>query len=168
MLSLVTIRDATPQDFVSILQLNLESEHFLSPLTLARLDALHRQAWYHRVAQHEGKVAAFLLALGPGADYDSLNYRWFAERYPDFVYIDRIVVSASARGLRLATSLYNDLIQRATQSKIPCLTCEFDTDPPNEASRRFHQQLGFRHVGEQRVGASLKGVSLQRLSLSAK
>jgi predicted GNAT superfamily acetyltransferase len=162
-----TLREASTADLPVILQLNLESEAYLSPLSFERLSGLHRQAWYHRVALRDGRIAAFLLALGPGCDYDSPNYRWFAQRYTDFVYIDRIVVRATARGARLATSLYEDLLRRATQRGVPRVTCEFDTDPPNAASRAFHEGFGFVEVGTQRVGASRKSVSLQELRLPA-
>jgi predicted GNAT superfamily acetyltransferase len=161
------IRDATSEDLAVILQLNLESEAYLSPLSFERLLGLHRQAWYHRVAVRDGEIAAFLLALGPAADYDSPNYRWFAERYTDFVYIDRIVVSEMARSAQIATRMYEDLIRRAVERGVPLVTCEFDTDPPNEASRAFHERFGFVEVGTQRVGASRKCVSLQQLRLNA-
>src|SRR5450631_4398132 len=91
------IRDAIDGDFAAILRLNRDSEAALSPLTLPRLQALSGQAWYHRVACRAGSVQAFLIALRPGADYDSPNYRWFCARYTDFVYVDRIVVHAGAR-----------------------------------------------------------------------
>ena len=159
------IRDATAQDFPVILALNSESESFLSPLSLARLEGLHRQAWTHRVACLDGEVAAFLLTLAPGADYDSPNYRWFAECYVRFVYIDRIVVSAAAREARLASKLYEDLLLHVRAAGISTVTCEFDTDPPNEASRRFHARFGFVEVGSQHVGVKRKRVSLQVLTL---
>jgi uncharacterized protein len=160
-----TVRDAARDDFDAVLQLNLESEAVLSPLHRARLEALHDQAWYHRVACLDGAVRAFLLALRAGADYDSPNYRWFAGRYTDFVYIDRIVVSATARRAGLARLLYEDLLRRATDEGVERVTCEFDTDPPNEASRRFHERFGFVEVGAQRVAGGKKGVSLQELLL---
>ncbi len=159
------IRDATADDFAAIIALNRENEALLSPLPLERLHALHGQAWYHRVACRDGKVAAFLLALRPGANYDSPNYLWFAQHYADFVYIDRIVVSAEARQARLASALYADLIERARQAAIACVSCEFDIDPPNEASRRFHARWGFAAVGSQCVGPAQKRVSLQVLRL---
>jgi hypothetical protein len=87
-----TLRDARREDFAAILALNAESVHFLSPLTAERLDALHRAAAYHKIIEIDGEVAAFLLAFREGAPYDSPNYLWFAERYPEFLYIDRIVV----------------------------------------------------------------------------
>ena len=159
------IRDASEEDFRVILELNLESEMYLSPLSRPRLLALDLRAWYHRVACRDGKVDAFLLALRPGSDYDSPNYRWFADRYTDFVYIDRVVVRATARSAGLATLLYEDLFRRAVESGIFRVTCEFDTDPPNEASRKFHERFGFVEIGTQRVGASRKAVSLQELRL---
>ncbi len=160
-----TIRAATLADFDTVLQLNLESEAVLSPLSRARLDALHEQAWYHRVACLDGTVQAFLLALRAGADYDSPNYRWFAGRYADFVYIDRVVVSSTARHAGLATLLYEDLLRRAAEGGVARVTCEFDADPPNEASRRFHERFGFVEIGTQRVAGGKKGVSLQELPL---
>ena len=72
-------RDATPDDFPAILALNAESVHFLSPLDAPRLQRLHAQAAYHRIVTAGGGVAAFLLAFREGADYDSPNYRWFAQ-----------------------------------------------------------------------------------------
>jgi uncharacterized protein len=163
--SSLTIREAARADFDTVLQLNLESEAVLSPLSRPRLEALHDQAWYHHVACLDGSVRAFLLALRAGADYDSPNYRWFAERYTDFVYIDRIVVSATARHAGLARLLYQDLFRRAMDEGVERVTCEFDTDPPNEASRRFHGRFGFVEVGAQRVAGGKKGVSLQELLL---
>jgi predicted GNAT superfamily acetyltransferase len=160
-----TIRDAGPADYPAILRLNLESESFLSPLPLPRLELLARQAWYHRVACLGAEAQAFLLALRPGADYDSPNYQWFARRYADFVYIDRIVVGSTARGAGLAARLYEDLFGRAREAGIEFVTCEFDVDPPNEASRRFHARFGFVEVGSQSIHGGRKSVSLQRLRL---
>jgi predicted GNAT superfamily acetyltransferase len=154
------IRDATAADFGQILALNAESVHFLSPLDDARLRYLHAQATYHRVVDDAGTIGAFLLAFREGADYDSPNYAWFARTYPQFLYIDRIVVSMIARGRGLGAQLYNDIIAFASASCVERLTCEFDIDPPNPASAKFHAYFGFREVGRQRVGGN-KEVSLQ-------
>jgi predicted GNAT superfamily acetyltransferase len=155
------IRDATPVDFPAILALNAESVHFLSPLDAARLQHLHAQAAYHRVADVDGTVAAFLLVLREGADYDSPNYRWFAEHYAQFLYVDRIVVDLRRQGRGLAAVLYDDLLDFAKASGIAQLTCEFDLDPPNPASAKFHARYGFGEVGRQWLGGDKKQVSLQ-------
>jgi len=165
--SLGLIRNATPDDFPAILALNAESVHFLSPLDAVRLRHLHAQAAYHRVVVHDEKVAAFLLAFREGADYDSPNYRWFAQRYPQFLYIDRIVVAADRQGHGLAAMLYDDLLAFAKTTGVETLTCEFDLDPPNPASAKFHARYGFREVGTQWLGGGKKQVSLQARALPA-
>jgi uncharacterized protein len=160
-----TIRDCSPLDHAQVLRLNLESEHFLSPLTLAQLESLHTQSWYFRViAQHE-LVRGFLLVLREGARYDSVNYLWFASRYSQFLYIDRVAVDANARGQHLAQRLYEDLFACARANHVQRITCEYDTEPVNEASRRFHERFGFREVGSQRTANGKKTVSLQELLL---
>ena len=155
------LREATPEDFPLILELNAESVHFTSPLDAARLSHLHAQAAYHRVVEIDGEIRAFLLVFREGADYDSPNYRWFAREYPRFLYIDRIVVSAAARGVGLGIQLYDDLIAFASKENCERLTCEFDLDPPNPTSAKFHARYGFREVGRQWIGDGKKQVSLQ-------
>ena len=155
------LRDATLADFPAILALNAESVHFLSPLDAARLQQLHALAAYHRVVEVDGRAAAFLLALREGADYDSPNYRWFAERYARFLYVDRLVVAAAVQGRRLGARLYDDIIAFAAANGFATLACEFDLEPPNPASAAFHQRFGFRAVGTQWIGGGKKQVSLQ-------
>ena len=160
-----TIRAATAADFARILALNAESVQFLSPLDEARLHGLHAQAAWHRVAEIDGRVAAFLLVLREGADYDSPNYRWFAQRYTQFLYVDRVVVDAAAQGHGLGALLYADLLAFAQTQAVATLTCEFDLEPPNPASARFHARFGFREVGTQWLGGGKKQVSLQAREL---
>lgn len=158
------IRDAARSDFPAILALNAESERFLSPLSLPRLEHLHRQAAYHRVAELGSAVVAFLLAFREGADYDSPNYLWFSGRYDTFLYIDRVVVAVPEQGKGLGAALYDDLFAFARNNGIAVVTCEFDIHPPNEVSRRFHARYGFREVGTQWVAGGKKRVSLQEAS----
>lgn len=158
---MTTIRDATRGDFAAILALNDDSVHFLSPLSAERLEALHRSAAYHKVVDVDGEIAAFLLAFREGAPYDSPNYLWFVERYPHFLYIDRIVVAPSHRGGGFGAMLYDDIAAFAARTGAPWLTCEFDIEPPNPASMRFHERAGFREVGTQTIGGGKKRVSLQ-------
>jgi len=159
------IRNAIADDFPAILALNAESVHFLSPLDAMRLRDLHAQSAYHRVVEHEEKVAAFLLAFREGADYDSPNYRWFAQRYAQFLYIDRIVVAATARGLGFGAQLYDDILAFAAGTNAARLTAEFDVEPPNPVSAAFHQRYGFREVGTQWIDGDKKQVSLQAREL---
>jgi predicted GNAT superfamily acetyltransferase len=160
------IRVATPQDFPTILALNEESVHFTSPMDAARLQRLHAQATYHRVFERDGIVVAFLLALREGSDYDSPNYRWFADRYRHFLYIDRVVVSLRHQGQGLGAKLYQDLFASARAAGVERVTCEFDIEPPNAASAKFHARFGFEEVGSQWLAGGKKRVSLQAATLS--
>jgi predicted GNAT superfamily acetyltransferase len=157
----VRIRDAQAVDFDAILALNEASVSLLSPLSLQRLAGLHAQAALHRVAEREGEVIGFLLAFREGADYDSPNYLWFAERYPQFLYVDRVVVAEAARGQGAGALLYRDMFEFAAASGAGLVTCEFDIDPPNPASEQFHARFGFREAGRQWVADGGKQVSLQ-------
>ena len=161
------LRDATPADFPAVLALNEASVAVLSPLDAPRLARLHAEAACHRVGEADGRVVAFLLALREGAAYDSVNYRWFAARYPRFLYVDRVVVAAAARGQGLADRLYDDLEALARAQGVDLLACEIDVRPPNPASARFHARRGFREVGRQAVQDGKKEVSLQVRSLGA-
>jgi hypothetical protein len=87
------IRNAEPADFAQVLALNEESVRFLSPMDAPRLALLHSQAAYHRVVESSGQVGAFMMAHRNGSAYDSVNFHWFAERYPNFLYIDRIALA---------------------------------------------------------------------------
>lgn len=157
----VLIRDATPDDFAAICALNAAEVQHTSPMDRERLAALHALACFHKVGCVDGRVVAFLLAMRAGAAYENDNFGWFAARYADFLYVDRIVVSAEARGTRLGSRLYEDLFAYARAHGIPCVTCEYNLVPPNEPSRRFHDRFGFTEQGTQWLAGGSKQVSLQ-------
>ncbi len=161
----MNLRPATLSDFDALLALNEESVHFLSPLDRPRLAHLHAQSALHLVVDIEGEVAAFVLAFREGADYDSVNYHWFAENYPTFLYVDRIVVSPQHQRRGLGRLLYQAVFEKANASQVSIVTCEFDIDPPNPTSERFHESFGFREVGRQAVAGGKKWVSLQAVEV---
>ena len=160
------IRDLAGTDYPAVLALNSAFEFFLSPMDETRLVQLHQRASYARVVRQHSAAVAFVLAFRERAVYDSPNYVWFDQRYSSFLYVDRIVVSADHQGKHLGRALYTDLFRFASAARIPRVTCEFDLEPPNEVSRRFHAQFGFREVGTQRVAYGRKQVSLQEASLA--
>jgi uncharacterized protein len=128
----------------ALLALNNAHAQELSWLEPARLTHLVRQSF---LARRIGDVDAFLLAFDQSADYDSPNFLWFRERYPRFVYVDRIVVAASARGRGLARLLYRELFAQAARAGHSCVACEVNSAPPNPGSDAFHAALGFVEVG---------------------
>jgi len=155
------LRDTGTADFDAILALNEASVAMLSPLSPRRLADLHAKAARHRVAVLDGAVIGFLLAFREGSAYDSPNYGWFAARYPGFLYVDRVVVADTARRRGIGALLYRDLFSFAAASAIDLVACEFDVDPPNPASERFHARFGFREVGRRWLDDGRKQVSLQ-------
>lgn len=157
----MNIRPATASDFPAVLALNEGSVQFLSPLTRSRLAEIHREAAMHVVVEHDGNVAAFLVALREHAAYDSINYQWFEQRYERYLYVDRIVVGQALQGQGTGSLLYKLVFQAARQAAVPFVTCEFDIDPPNPISEKFHRRFGFQEVGRQAVAGGMKMVSLQ-------
>jgi predicted GNAT superfamily acetyltransferase len=165
---MMKIRTARAADFPAMLELNRDSVHFLSPLDTPRLARLHRQAAYAKVAEADGRVAAFLLAVRENADYDSPNYLWFCSRYSSFLYVDRIVVRENQRGKGIAGMFYNDLFSFARETGVEVVTCEVDILPPNPISLQFHKNRGFTEVGTLWLNGGVKQVALMEKRISAK
>jgi predicted GNAT superfamily acetyltransferase len=159
------IRDAQPTDHAAIVRLNLESEHFMSRMDDERLRVLAADCAYLRVAEIEGEVAAFLIAFAPGAAYSSENYRWFAQRYDAFIYIDRVAVDERHRGKKLGTLMYEDLFAFAREKGFTRVLAEYDVDPPNPVSSKLHERFGFREVGSKKVSYAEKRVAFQEARL---
>ena len=155
------LRDATDADFDRIVALNAAVVRETSAMALDDLRRLHTLAFHHRVATVDGTVVAFLLAMRDGAAYVNENFAWFASRYPRFVYVDRIVVDAAMSGLGIGRRLYEDLFARARAEGIGIVACEYNLEPPNPASKAFHDRFGFTEVGRQHVAGGSKLVSLQ-------
>jgi uncharacterized protein len=161
-------RPATESDFPAILALNLESEHFLSPLAPSKLAYLFQEAAVFQVATAQDRVVGFLLVFGPQANYGSPNFLWFTARYQDFLYVDRIVISEKFRGHHLASAFYERLENYALAQGVPRIVCEVNIDPPNPASLRFHENQGFAEVGLQSIPSDEKTGEQKIVSLQAK
>lgn len=140
----IGIRDLRAVSLAGVLALNNAHAAELSWLEQGDLDHLIAEAFHARAI---GDCDAFLIAFDQGADYRSPNFLWFRERYERFVYVDRVVVAASARGRGLARALYEDLFAGASQAGHRVITCEVNAEPPNPASDAFHAALGFATVG---------------------
>jgi predicted GNAT superfamily acetyltransferase len=153
----ISIADVRPPSPLAHALLAINNDHAqeLSWLTPERLSHMARQAF---CARRVGEVDAFLLAFDQSADYDSPNFLWFRSRYRRFVYVDRIVVAASARGRGLARLLYRDLFAEAAQASQVRVVCEVNSRPPNPASDAFHAALGFVEVGSATIHGGSKTV----------
>src|SRR5690606_6647262 len=95
----------------------------VSSMSMKDLQALADQACYFKVIEVDSAVAGFLLALGPGQPYESVNYRWFSEHFERFIYVDRIAFSADHRGKGGGRRLYEH-IEREFRDSMSWLTRE--------------------------------------------
>lgn len=154
------LRTVQEKDYDKILKINDESVHFLSPLTEAKLKGLDSRAEFFMVAIVEEEVAAFIIVFKEGSTYESVNYRWFLNRYSAFLYIDRVVVDKKWQAMGLGKSLYAEAFKHARNIGAPLLAAEIDVAPPNPVSLKFHKQFGFYEVGRQWVNGE-KIVSMQ-------
>ena len=154
-----SIVDVDPSGLDEVLALNEAEVPHLGKVDIDQMAWFAEHAHYFRVALAEERLAAFLVGLRPGSQYQSPNYRWFCERYEDFAYIDRVAVSVDFRRHGLASRLYDDFLA-AMPSGIGYMTCEVNVRPPNEESMRFHERLGFVQVGSQETENGNKEVAL--------
>ena len=118
--------------------------------TVAGLEHIAGQSIIALVADDQGTIGGFCLVLAPGADYHSGNYRWFAERYADFVYLDRVALAPTCRRRGLGRAMYAE-VERLAEELRPSathFTLEVNLRPRNDPSLAFHGALGFVEVGQ--------------------
>ncbi|MEO6472762.1 MAG: GNAT family N-acetyltransferase [Aeromicrobium sp.] len=136
-----TIRNLEPSDHDAVLALNQGALDAVAPLDMERLKWIVGLASGALVADSDGEIAGFVITIAPGTAYDSINYRWFEERYEKHCYLDRIVVASTHRRLGIASQLYDVIEQR-----LP-VTLEVYAEPPNEQSLAFHAVRGYEEIG---------------------
>lgn len=139
------VRLSNIEDHTWILPLNKTHEHLLSPLDAAGLADLVATSWLTFVRPPR---SGFVVCFDQDANYDSPNYLWFRERYPRFVYVDRIAVDAEAGVRGTGSALYDAVFAMAREQGYPMVCCEVNSVPVNQGSLNFHAKKGFDTVGE--------------------
>lgn len=143
----IVIRDVREHELDSVLALNNNAGLAILPLDSAKVRRFYETAEYFRVAERDGNLAGFLVGFGSGATHDSSNFSWFRERYPQFFYIDRIVVASRRRGGGVGRAFYAD-VQSFAELRYPQLACEVFLDHGADPALLFHGSFGFREVGQ--------------------
>lgn len=120
----------------------------------------------------DGEPGGFLLALAPGRDYDSENYRWFSARSAaaedsGFLYVDRIVLAPRLQSRGLGPRLYAAVVDEARERGFDEVLCEVNTRPANPGSLAFHARLGFRELARQETKGGAVEVALLALEISS-
>lgn len=151
---------AADHDFV--LRLNEKHVDLLAPLDAAGLDDLLEHADLACVVDLGDGPVGFVVTMVSGTAYDSVNYAWFATRYPSFYYLDRVVLAEGSRRTGLGTRVYDEVEARAAGlSPVMCL--EVNLEPPNEPSLAFHRGRGYTQVGRQTVPDATDGHTVSML-----
>jgi predicted GNAT superfamily acetyltransferase len=146
------VRSLVEADLPQLLELNRAAVPAVNDVDDAEMRSLIEQADL-AVAMveraHPDAVLGFVLALPPGLDYASENYRWFDARGSDFLYVDRIVVGEGRRSRGIGALLYAAVFDAARARGATEVDCEVNVEPPNPGSLIFHSRLGFHEIGRQ-------------------
>jgi uncharacterized protein len=157
----VTVRPLAAGDVPAVAQLNAAEVPRVGPLEEDELVAHLARCDLALVAvSPAGELAGFVLALGPGHEYASPNYRFFERRSGGFLYVDRIAVAAAHRRQGVATRLYEAVAARARADGRAEVTCEVNVRPPNPGSLAFHAAHGFVEVDQQDTSGGALRVAL--------
>jgi uncharacterized protein len=133
------------RDIDAVLALNEEAVLSLTPMDPTDLARFRTLTQHILVCEVDGEVAAFAIAYAPDTAYDSINYLWHADRFEDFLYLDRIAVGTSYRRRGIAGALYDAMEEIAAAHGR--MVCEIYSNPRNDASIAFHESRGYREVG---------------------
>ncbi|MGH8165179.1 MAG: GNAT family N-acetyltransferase, partial [Rhodanobacteraceae bacterium] len=144
----VDLHDVSEQDLDAVLALNNAAGAAILRLDAAQLRFFFDTADYFRIAEIDGRIAGFLVALREHAGHASSNFRWFREHYEHFVYIDRVAIGKDSRGHGLGRLFYSD-VQSYAEVRAPLLACEVFLEPRDDVAVLFHGTRGFHEVGEQ-------------------
>ncbi|NNE95230.1 MAG: GNAT family N-acetyltransferase [Acidimicrobiales bacterium] len=159
------IRDFTESDAEAVMALNAANVPEVGPMDRDRLDHLIAESFLFAVIELDGAVEGVLVVMVDGGAYRSPNYRWFSDRHPEFIYVDRIMLSPATRGRGFGDRLYERVAAAGRAAGKPVMCAEVNTVPPNPRSSRFHERFGFVEVGRQRPYGTEEEVALLELPL---
>ena len=146
-----SIRPLCSSDLGRVLEINQANTPEVGSVDADRLAFLYDESAIALAASAGPEVLGFVLVLPPGSTYDSVNYRWFADRGDDVMYLDRVAIDAGHRGRGLGRALYTSVFDRIAghHTSMTRLGLEVNVEPPNPSSMAFHRRLGFTEVGQQ-------------------
>ncbi len=158
------VEDVSASDLNDVLALNEASVPHVNSLTLRDVQWFFEHAAYFRLVRHDGRLAGFLIGLGPGLGYQSPNYRYFCDKHEMFGYVDRVAVAPRSQRLGIASCLYEDYAA-TLRGFVPVMTCEINLRPANAGSVAYHERHGFVRVATQETDGGSKEVALMEKRL---
>ena len=161
-----TISETISGELPLIVKMNQEALPAVSSVNINDMNHFLTIVDYFCTLKIEKKLVGFLIALTPGKEYHSINYKWFEKRFDSFMYVDRIVIDPSYQGNGLGKAFYNNLAD-FSNNKTDRITCEVNIRPKNEGSMIFHEKYGFVQVGTQTTENGKKEVSLMEYKITS-
>jgi predicted GNAT superfamily acetyltransferase len=155
------LRPIQPEDHAAVVALNDEHVELTAPMDEDQLADFVAAAEHADVIDVDGQLAGFVITFAAGAAYDGTHFGWFAERYPDYCYLDRIVIHEDFQRRGLGTFAYDELEGSCGK---PVLALEVNIDPPNEPSLAFHRARGYAEVGQSDASGHLVALMVKQLS----
>lgn len=139
---------STLDDANFLLEFNNAAVPAVGALTPSKAEWLIAHAALPIQAALDGKPAGIVIVLGDDSGYDSDYYRWFTNRYRNFLYIDRVVVADWARGQGIARQLYTR-IEGEADARGLAIVSDVYSEPPNVPSLGLHRAMGYEEIGAQ-------------------
>lgn len=140
------LRPGTAADAAAVLALNNASVPHVNALDADALAQIVAMSAHYTVAEDAEGILGFVLCIPAGRRYWSDNYRWFGERYDDFLYLDRVAVAARAQRRGVGRALYEEM-HAVMRGRWPRIALEVNLRPPNPGSVAFHEALAYAAVG---------------------
>ncbi len=139
------IREMTISDLDLVWQINQEDVPAVGEESKESLAEVLALSCISLVAECENTVVGFCMVLGPHTTYGSPNYLYFCKNLSNFIYLDRVAVTASWQGKGIGADLYREVELRTSAE---WFALEVNTKPRNEGSLRFHAREGFVQMEE--------------------
>jgi len=148
------LRAYRSDDVTAVHAINQAEVPAVGDVTADALASIATESVVALVAEVDEIVAGFCFVLPPDADYSSMNYRWFGERYDDFVYLDRVAIAPEFQRRGIGRSLYSEVERLAGERRSSAreFALEVNVRPRNDPSLAFHAELGFVEVGRRATG----------------
>lgn len=142
---MMVIRSYIPTDLDDLHAINVAGEPGVGAVSKDKLATIIASGVCF-VATRNDVILGFILLHAPSAEHTSANFKWFCERYESFIYVDRIAIAEHGRNQGVGAALYEYAFTLNAENAL-LIGCEVNTIPPNPASLRFHERLGFLEVG---------------------
>ena len=148
----IPIRNANRDDLTEIMKINhavaypeKKDGFLIQKRSIEEFQKLLKLSKYFLVAEAEGKIAGYLIALDETADYlENELFSFYAKNYEKFTFVDQIAILPECQGRGIGTKMYKKI--RESESKR--ILIDIFLKPKNNQSIAFHEKLGFKFADE--------------------